>query len=102
MGVPAAAPITVRLTPRARADRILGVEHDARGLRVLKVAVAAPPVDGAANAALLALLAKHFGLPKSAVTLVSGASARTKRVALAGDPMRIAATLRALETASPR
>ena len=101
MAAAGAAPITVRLTPRARADRILGIEHDARGLAVLKVAVAAPPVDGAANAALIALLAKHFGLPKSAVTLVSGASARTKRVALAGDPARIAAVLRAIE-APPR
>ena len=94
--------ITVRLMPRAGKDRIVGFETDARGQRVLKVAVAAPPVDGAANAALIALLAKQFGLPKSAVTLVSGAAARTKRIALAGDPARIAATLRALEDASPR
>ena len=95
-----AAPITVRLTPRARPDRILGIEHDARGLSVLKVAVAAPPVDGAANAALIALLAKQFGLPKSAVTLVSGATARTKRISLAGDPAHIAAVLRTLEGSS--
>ena len=97
----AGAPITVRLTPRARADRILGVERDARGLSVLKVAVTAPPVDGAANAALIALLAKEFGLAKSAVTLVAGAAARVKRVALAGDPARIAATLRGFETDVP-
>jgi uncharacterized protein (TIGR00251 family) len=98
----AGSAITVRLTPRARADRILGVERDARGLSVLKVAVAAPPVDGAANAALIALLAKEFGVAKSAVTLVSGASARLKRVALAGDPARIAGVLRALAAAGAR
>jgi uncharacterized protein (TIGR00251 family) len=93
----AGAPIiAVRLTPRAHADRILGLATDARGQRVLKVAVAAPPVDGKANAALIALLAACFDVPRSAVTVVSGASARTKRVALAGDPARIAARLDAL------
>jgi|SRR5579872_7218292 len=93
----AGAPIiAVRLTPRAHADRIIGIETDARGQRVLKVAVAAPPVDGKANAALVALLAACFDVPRSAVTVVSGAAARTKRVALAGDPARIAARLDAL------
>jgi uncharacterized protein (TIGR00251 family) len=88
--------VTVRLTPRARTDRIMGVEIDARGQRVLKVAVAAPPVDGKANDALIALLAQAFDLPKSAVTLVAGAASRTKRVALGGEPARIAARLGAL------
>jgi uncharacterized protein (TIGR00251 family) len=88
--------LTVRLTPRARRDRILGVETDARGQRVLKVAVAAPPVDGKANAALTALLAAAFEVPKSAVAVVGGATARIKRVALAGDPKRLAARLAAL------
>jgi uncharacterized protein (TIGR00251 family) len=88
--------LTVRLTPRARADRILGIETDARGQRVLKVAVAAPPIDGKANEALVALLARQFALPKSAVSVVSGAGARIKRVALAGDPAAIAARFAAL------
>jgi uncharacterized protein YggU (UPF0235/DUF167 family) len=86
----------VRLTPRAGADRIIGFDIDARGQRVLKVAVAAAPVDGAANAALIKLLAKRLGIPKSAITLISGASARIKRLALAGDPARLAAALQAL------
>jgi uncharacterized protein YggU (UPF0235/DUF167 family) len=92
--------LTVRLTPRAGRDRIVGFETDASGRRILKVAVAAAPVDGAANAALVGLLAKRLGLPKSAVTLVAGASARLKRLALAGDPARIDAALRALEASS--
>jgi uncharacterized protein (TIGR00251 family) len=95
------ATLTVRLTPRAGRDRIVGFEIDGRGQRVLKVAVAAPPVDGAANEALVALLAKQLGLPKSAVTLVAGASARLKRLALAGDPARLDAALRALGSANP-
>jgi uncharacterized protein (TIGR00251 family) len=77
--------ITVRLMPRAGKDRIVGFETDAHGQRVLKVAVTAPPVDGAANQALIALLAKRLGIPKSSVALVSGASARIKRLALPAD-----------------
>jgi uncharacterized protein (TIGR00251 family) len=88
--------VTVRLTPRARADRIVGVETDPRGQCVLKIAVAAPPVDGKANAALVALLAGALKIPKSAVAVVGGATARTKRVALAGDPARLAVRLAAL------
>ncbi len=92
--------IMVRLTPRAGRDRIVGFETDARGQRILKVAVAAAPVDGAANDALIRLLAKQLGLPKSAITLIAGASARIKRLALAGDPTRITVALRALEGGS--
>jgi uncharacterized protein YggU (UPF0235/DUF167 family) len=93
---PGDATLTVRLTPRAGSDRILGFDTDARGQRVLKVAVAAAPVDGAANAALIKLLAKRLDIPKSAITLVSGGSARIKRLALAGDPARLAAALQTL------
>jgi uncharacterized protein YggU (UPF0235/DUF167 family) len=82
---PSAATLTVRLTPRAGADRIVGFETDAQGQRVLKVAVTAPPVDGAANTALLALLAKRLGVPKSSLALVAGATARIKRIALPAD-----------------
>lgn len=77
--------LTVRLMPRAGSDRIVGFETDARGQRVLKVAVTAPPVDGAANQALLALLAKRLRIPKTSVSLVAGASARVKRVMLPDD-----------------
>ena len=96
MAAPGDALITVRLTPRAGADRIVGIEHDAQGRPVLKVAVTAAPSDGAANDALIRLLAKRLAIPKSAVTLVAGASARVKRLALAGDPVQLAARLRAL------
>jgi len=92
--------LTVRLTPRAGGDRIIGVETDAQGRRVLKVAVSAAPVDGAANDALVRLLARQLGVPKSAITLQSGAGARIKRLALAGDRGAIAARLAALEAAA--
>lgn len=54
---------------------------------MLRVRVAAPPVDGAANRSLVALLATELGLPKTAVRIVAGETGRTKVVELDGiDP----------------
>lgn len=58
----------------------------------LKIALTAPPVDGRANQACVEFLAEFFGLPKSAVTIISGERGRTKIVRLAGIS---AATVRA-------
>lgn len=69
----------VRVTARAGRTAIAGVRGDA-----LAVRLAAPPVDGAANDALVSLLADTFGLPRRAVTIVSGHASRDKRIALAG------------------
>jgi uncharacterized protein YggU (UPF0235/DUF167 family) len=58
--------------------------------------LAAPPVEGAANAALVPLVAKAFSLPRRAVTLIAGDTSRLKRLAIAGDPdmlAKIAASL---------
>ena len=79
----------MRLTPRARADRIEGLAADAEGEPVLKAAVTAPPEKGKANAALVALLAKAWRLPKSAIAISAGASGRRKSVAIAGDPQEL-------------
>jgi uncharacterized protein YggU (UPF0235/DUF167 family) len=75
--------ISVRLVPRAGADRIDGVDGPDTG--VLRCRVAAPPVGGAANAALLRLLARELDLPPGAVRLVSGDRSRRKVVAVPGD-----------------
>lgn len=64
--------------PRASRTRIVG-EHGDR----LKVQIAAPPVDGEANAALLAFLAGTFGIPKGGVVLISGETGRRKTVRIA-------------------
>jgi uncharacterized protein YggU (UPF0235/DUF167 family) len=72
----------VRLTPRGGADRIEGV-NDAGALAVR---VAAAPVGGGANAALLRLLAEDLGVAKGAVRLVAGASGR-KTCWLAGPAL---------------
>ncbi|HJS30935.1 MAG TPA: DUF167 family protein [Alphaproteobacteria bacterium] len=88
--------LTVRLNPRARRDAIEGVSEEAgpRGtMKVLRAAVTAPPEDGKANAALLALLAKRCRLPKSAFSIVGGAAHRVKRVHVRGEPAALAARL---------
>lgn len=80
----------VRVAPRAKRNAIGGI-HDG----MLKISLTAPPVEGAANAALIKLLAKTLGVSKSSVTIVSGQSSKTKRVRIVGvDADRI----RALET----
>lgn len=85
--------IAVRLTPKARRNQVQGVVADADGKAALKIAVTAAPVDGAANAALLALLAKQWRVPKSALRLVAGATDRRKILLLAGDGTALAKRL---------
>ncbi|MFN3417183.1 MAG: DUF167 domain-containing protein [Caldimonas sp.] len=69
--------IQVKVKPGSR-DSSLQLLSDGAFAATLK----APPVDGKANAELIALVAKHFKVPKSAVSLRSGAAARLKRVAV--------------------
>jgi uncharacterized protein YggU (UPF0235/DUF167 family) len=68
------------VTPRGGRDAIEGWTRDAAGRPVLKVRVAAAAADGAANAAVTALLARALKRPGSAVTIVAGQSARLKRI----------------------
>jgi hypothetical protein len=76
--------LTVRLTPRAQADRLDGWSRDAEGRPVLKARVRAAPVDGQANAALEALLSAALLRPRSSVRVVKGGSARLKQVDIDG------------------
>lgn len=76
--------LAIKLTPGASADRIDGWDVDADGRPVLKVRVRARPVEGEANAALIKLLAKTLGVPKSAVSLARGGQSRTKMIAIDG------------------
>ena len=77
----------VRLTPRGGHDAIDGVGEGG----VLRVRVAAPPVEGAANEALCRLLARALGVAPGDVRIVGGASGRRKLVEAEVDPARIAA-----------
>jgi uncharacterized protein (TIGR00251 family) len=67
--------IEVRVIPRAQKTEFSG-ERDGR----MVVRLAAPPVDGAANDALIAFLAEHYHVPRSRVRIVSGERSRNKRV----------------------
>jgi uncharacterized protein YggU (UPF0235/DUF167 family) len=88
--------LVVRLTPKGGRDKIEGVELLADGRAVLKARVRALPAGGEANDALCRLLAKALGVPHSAVTIIAGATARIKRVAIEGDAENIVAALERL------
>jgi len=79
-----AATLVVRLTPRGGRDAIEGWAEDESGRDILRVRVAAPPVEGAANAALVALIARRLKLPLRAVRLAGGELARQKRLVVQG------------------
>lgn len=84
--------LTLHIQPGAKKTEIAGLHGEA-----LKIRLAAPPVDGKANAALIAFLAKACGVSKSSVELVSGDTSRAKRVRVSGvDP----ATVEALAASS--
>jgi len=70
--------LSLRVTPRASRDALAIERGQAR------VWLRASPVDGAANAALIALLAERLSLPKGAVTIIRGAAARNKQAAIVG------------------
>jgi hypothetical protein len=72
------ARFVVRLTPRADGDRVDGVGDDG----VLRVRVTAPPVDDAANRALIRLVAEELRTSRSNVRIVAGASGRRKTLAV--------------------
>jgi len=69
----------VRVVPRASRSEIAGEYNGA-----LRVRIAAPPVEGAANRELIKVLAKSFKLPQNAVEIVSGANAKNKIVRIRG------------------
>jgi uncharacterized protein len=85
--------LTVRLTPRGGSDAIDGIETLADGRCVLKMRVRVPASEGAANAALIRILARRLDVPPRDVTLVAGATSRIKRIEIAGSGAALAAAL---------
>jgi hypothetical protein len=83
---PAGVLIDVRVVPRAGRSGLAGTRGGA-----LLVRLAAPPVEGAANAELIEVLAGLLGVPKRAVTIVAGERSRSKRVCAAGVTAEAAA-----------
>ncbi|MBW8843309.1 MAG: DUF167 domain-containing protein [Sphingomonadales bacterium] len=87
--------IAVRVTPRSSRNELSpGPGHVVARLN-------SPPVDGAANAALIELVARHFGVPKRNIRLIAGDRARLKRLAIAGDAEALAKIADALYQAGP-
>jgi uncharacterized protein (TIGR00251 family) len=81
--------LALRLTPRASRNGVDGIVADAEGQPLLKLRLVAPPVDGAANEALIAFLAKTLSLRKADITIRSGETSRIKILHLAGDSAAI-------------
>ncbi|MFV0624048.1 DUF167 domain-containing protein [Sphingomonas sp. ac-8] len=86
--------IAVRVTPRASREAFAGSDAGHFAARLT-----APPVEGAANAALVQLVARSFGVPKRAVTLVAGDTSRIKRLRVEGDAAALAQTAATLYAA---
>jgi len=77
--------LNLHIQPRASKNEVCGVQDNA-----LKIRLTSPPVDGAANKLCREFLADLFGVPKSAVEIVSGETSRHKRVRIiGGDPDRL-------------
>ena len=73
------ATLVVHVAPRARTTAVAGRHGDA-----IRIRVAAPPVDGAANAELVRFVAERLGVSRSAVAIAAGAAGRRKTVEIAG------------------
>ena len=85
--------VTVRLTPKGGRDAIDGIARLADGRAVVKARVRSAPSEGAANAALIRLMADALAVAPRNVSLAAGATARIKRLKIAGDGAALAAAL---------
>ncbi len=93
--------MAIRLTPRAKADRLVALAAAAGGGQVVKASVTAPAQDGRANEALLGLLANAWRVPRRDLAIVAGAASRHKTVRVAGDPQLLLDRLGSLIAALP-
>jgi uncharacterized protein len=85
--------VAVRLSPRAKSDRLIGLAATPAGECTLKATVTAPAREGRANEALLRLLASAWELPRRDLSIVAGLASRNKTVRVVGDPQRLSAKL---------
>ncbi len=86
----------VRVTPNAGRDAIEGTEIRDDGTAVLRLRVKAVPDKGKANAAVIALLAKALGVPKTSIAVTAGETSRLKTLAITGDGAALATAVAAL------
>lgn len=72
--------INIHITPNAKNSEVIGEESDLFGGKVLKVKVAAPPIEGKANKELIKILSEYFDVSKSMISIVAGDKSRNKIV----------------------
>ena len=88
--------LVVRVQPGASVEGIAGLQPMPDDDVALRIRVRAQPEQGKANRAVTAVLAKAFGVPRSAVTVTRGGGGRTKTVEIAGDPTMLESAVEAL------
>lgn len=93
---PVGLSLFVRVTPNAGRDLIEGVEIRDDGSCALRIRVKAVPDKGKANAAVVALLGKALGVPKTAMVVTAGETSRFKTLTISGDASVLAAAVDAL------
>lgn len=79
---------SLHIQPGAKVTEVVGLHGEA-----LKIRLAAPPVDGKANACLVTFLAKRLGVPKARIELLSGETSRAKRLRVVGVDAELAAKM---------
>lgn len=95
---PAGVRVRLKVAPKAKRSQIGGLLDEPGGGpvgqgRALKVSVTTAPADGKANEAVIALLAEEWGVAKSAISVVTGATDRRKLVEIRGAPQELLARL---------
>lgn len=93
--------VALRVKPRGGRDEIDGLETLADGRTVVKMRVRAIAEGGAANRAVVELLAKALGVPKAKIRVLSGTTSRLKQIAVDGDPAKLGEALRMLTATKP-
>ncbi len=99
---PGGVRVFLRVSPRAGRDAVAGVMEGPGGRAMLKVAVTAAPEDGKANAAVIALLAKLWRMPKTSVAVAAGGADRSKILFISGDTDALLAGIGGWAAALPR
>lgn len=92
------AAITVKVMPRAKKTEVAGLMDDG----TVKIRLAAPPVDGAANKALIAFLSEALGIPGQQIDIIAGAKSERKLISLVGiSPDTVEAIFQQLAASAP-
>jgi hypothetical protein len=90
---PAGVRVRLKVAPKAKREQFGGLLDEPDGGKALKVQVTAAPESGKANEAVIALMAKEWGVAKSAISVVSGATDRRKLVEIRGPSQDLLAKL---------